>query len=87
MPFGSTVRIMTGWGISLRNAVTWMLPIRKNPGSLYQRYREYSIQNGEFTRQIGDFVAALENAGYNRRKTKAGKFFYGLKLKDGQDFL
>lgn len=56
-------------------------------GELYQRYREYSIQNGEFTRQIGDFVAALENAGYNRRKTKAGKFFYGLKLKDGQDFL
>lgn len=56
-------------------------------GELYQRYREYAIQNGDFTRPNGDFNAALENAGFNKRKTKKGAFFYGLKLKEGQDFL
>ena len=56
-------------------------------GELYQRYREYAVQNGEYTRQVGDFISALENAGFARKKTKNGKFFYGLKLKEGQDFL
>ena len=83
MPFGSTVRL----GHFLEECCDMDASYTEKSGELYQRYREYSIQNGEFTRQIGDFVAALENAGYNRRKTKAGKFFYGLKLKDGQDFL
>lgn len=56
-------------------------------GELYQKYREYAIQNGDFTRPNGDFNAALENAGFVKRKTKKGAFFYGLKLKEGQDFL
>jgi len=56
-------------------------------GELYQAYRAYAVQNGEFTRQNGDFNSALENAGFSKRKTKKGAFFYGLKLKEGQDFL
>jgi P4 family phage/plasmid primase-like protien len=56
-------------------------------GELYQKYREYAIQNGDFTRPNGDFNAALENAGFSKHKTKKGAFFYGLKLKEGQDFL
>lgn len=56
-------------------------------GELYQKYREYAVQNGEFTRSKGDFNAGLENAGYRRRKTNTGAFIYGLKLKEGQDFL
>ena len=56
-------------------------------GELYQAYRAYAVQNGEFTRQNGDFYSALENAGFSKRKTKKGAFFYGLKLKEGQDFL
>ncbi len=56
-------------------------------GELYQRYREYAAQNGEFTRQNGDFNAALENAGFPKRKTNKGAFIYGLKLKEGQDFV
>lgn len=56
-------------------------------GALYQKYREYAANNGEFTRQNGDFNSALENAGFSKRKTKKGAFFYGLKLKEGQDFL
>lgn len=56
-------------------------------GELYQKYREYAAQNGEFTRQNGDFNAALENAGFPKRKTNKGAFIYGLKLKEGQDFV
>ena len=56
-------------------------------GELYQKYREYAAQNGEFTRQNGDFNSALENAGFSKRKTNKGAFIYGLKLKEGQDFL
>ena len=56
-------------------------------GELYQKYREYAANNGEFTRQNGDFNSALENAGFSKRKTKKGAFFYGLKLKEGQDLL
>lgn len=56
-------------------------------GELYQAYRAYAVQNGEFTRQNGDFNSALENAGFCKRKTNKGAFFYGLKLKEGQDFL
>ncbi len=56
-------------------------------GELYQKYREYAAQNGEFTRSNGDFYAALEKAGFTRRKTNKGSFVYGLKLKDGMDFL
>lgn len=56
-------------------------------GELYQKYREYAVSNGEFTRQNGDFNSALENAEFSKRKTKKGAFFYGLKLKEGQDFL
>ena len=55
-------------------------------GELYQKYREFAAQNGEFTRQNGDFNAALENAGFVKRKTNKGAFFYGLRLKAGQDF-
>ena len=56
-------------------------------GELYQRYREYAAQNGEFTRNKGDFYSALENAGFRKRKTKTGTLVYGLRLMEGQDFL
>lgn len=63
------------------------LAFTEKSGELYQKYREYAANNGEFTRQNGDFNSALENAGFSKRKTKKGAFFYGLKLKEGQDFL
>ena len=56
-------------------------------GDLYQRYREYSTKNGEYIRQVGDFNAGMEMAGFNRHKTKKGTFFYGLRLKNSDDFL
>ncbi len=56
-------------------------------GELYQAYRAYCFQNGEYIRSTTDFYAALEKAGYKRFKKKDGMKVYGLSLKDGQDFL
>ncbi len=56
-------------------------------GELYQQYRFMCIQNGEFVRSTTDFYGAVEKAGYVRRRTNKGSVVYGLKLKDGQDFL
>lgn len=56
-------------------------------GDLYQQYRSVCMQTGEFTRSTSDFYGNLEKAGFQRRKTKKGIVVYGLKLKDGQDFL
>ena len=56
-------------------------------GKLYQAYRSYCASNDEFARSTSDFYAALENAGFNRKRTKDGSMVYGLTLKDGQDFL
>lgn len=56
-------------------------------GELYQAYRAYCLQNGEFTRSTTDFYAALDKAGFNRYRKSTGVKVYGLKLKEGQDFL
>ena len=54
---------------------------------LYQAYRSYCLQNGEFTRSTTDFYSAIEKAGFVRRKTRSGIMVHGLSLKEGQDFL
>lgn len=50
-------------------------------GELYTAYRAYCQQMNEYTRSTTDFYGALEKAGFDRRKRKAGYFIYGLKLK------
>ena len=56
-------------------------------GDLYQQYRFSCMANGEYVRSTSDFYGALEKAGYCKRKSNKGSFVYGLKLKEGQDFL
>lgn len=56
-------------------------------GDLYQQYRIVCMQTGEYTRSTSDFYGNLEKAGFTRRKTNKGHFVFGLKLKEGQDFL
>lgn len=60
---------------------------KQKSGELYQKYREYSIRTGEYTRSTTDFYTAIEKAGFVRRKTNSGVMVQGLKLKEGQDFL
>ena len=56
-------------------------------GELYQQYRAYCIQNGEFIRSTTDFYAAIEKIGCVRRKTNKGIMVQGVKLKTGNDFI
>lgn len=56
-------------------------------GELYQQYRAYCIQNGEYTRSTTDFYAAVEKLGFYRHKTNKGSMVTGVKLKTGSDFI
>ncbi len=56
---------------------------REKSGCLYQEYREYCVSNGEWARGTTDFYAALEQAGYEKKKNKSGSYLFGLRLKPG----
>lgn len=58
---------------------------QQKSGEFYQEYRSYCARTGEYTRSTTDFYAALENAGFERKKTKAGIIVLGIRLKS--DFL
>ena len=52
------------------------------------KYSAYCLQNLEYTRSTTDFYAALNQAGYERKRTNKGNFIMGLSLKaDDDDFL
>ena len=55
-------------------------------GELYQQYRAYCIQNGEYVRSTTDFYNAVEKAGYPKRRQNTGMFVIGLRLKAGRIF-
>lgn len=59
---------------------------QEKSGELYGAYRTYCQQMNEYTRSTSDFYAALENAGFARRRTKMGRFVTGLQVKVS-DFL
>ncbi len=50
-------------------------------GDLYTAYRAYCTRTGEYTRSTTDFYAAIDLAGFTRRRTEKGRFVYGLRLK------
>lgn len=50
-------------------------------GELYTEYRAYCQRTGEYTRSTTDFYAALDLAGFTRKKTEKGRFVIGLRLK------
>ena len=60
--------------------------LKEKSGSLYQQYRAFSTENGEYVRSTTDFYSALEGAGFERKRLKEGRMVLGLKLKAGQDF-
>lgn len=55
-------------------------------GILYEVYRDFCNRTGEFTRSNNEFVAALENRGFERKRKKNGRFILGLKLL-AEDFM
>ena len=51
-------------------------------GELYDAYRAYSLNSKEYVRGTADFYSALEIVGFEKIKTKQGRFVKGLKLKE-----
>lgn len=47
---------------------------------LYDAYRSWAMGRGEYVRSTGDFYAAVEKAGYRRRRTARARFVDGLAL-------
>lgn len=50
-------------------------------GELYQEYRNYCQARGEFARSTTDFYAALEAAGFEKKRSKSVRCIVGLRLK------
>ena len=54
-------------------------------GEVYNAYRSYCMQVGEYIRGTTDFYTALECAGFDRKRSKSARMLLGLQLKS--DFL
>lgn len=54
-------------------------------GEFYNTYRSYCMQMGEYTRSTTDFYTAIEQAGFEKRRTRTGILVFGLRLKS--DFM
>jgi putative DNA primase/helicase len=52
---------------------------------VYNEYRIFCAQVGEFTRSTTDFYTALESIGFERFRDRKGRYIKGLKLKS--DFI
>ncbi|MCR5487431.1 MAG: DUF5906 domain-containing protein [Lachnospiraceae bacterium] len=56
-------------------------------GEFYKAYRTFCFQTGDYIRDSATFYAAVEQAGFIRRRTNKGKFIHGLRLKEDDDDL
>lgn len=54
-------------------------------GDVYNAYRSYCMQVGDYIRNTTDFYTALECAGFERKRSKSARLLFGLQLKS--DFL
>lgn len=50
-------------------------------GDFYYAYRDFCNRNGEYTRSTTDFYAAIDLAGFTRKRTSKGRIVCGVRLK------
>ncbi len=50
-------------------------------GDFYMAYRDFCNRTGEYTRSTTDFYAAIDLAGFVRKRTSKGRFICGVRLK------
>ena len=55
---------------------------KEHSGAVYDEYRSYSIRIGEFARNTAEFYSSIASLGIQKKRTKAGSFLIGIKLKD-----
>ena len=54
---------------------------KEKSGELYSSYRGHCMNTGEYIRGTADFYAAIEHAGFERKRDKSGRYVKGLRLK------
>lgn len=54
---------------------------QEKSGVLYQKYRDFCNENGEYVRSTSDFYAALEQAGFKKQKLRSGQMVIGLQIR------
>lgn len=59
--------------------------LSERAGDLYQTYRAWAQNTAGWARPMIDFNAAVEQAGFERRKSKNGMYVYGLAIKSEFD--
>jgi P4 family phage/plasmid primase-like protien len=50
-------------------------------GEVYQAYRSYCNETGDYFRSTAEFYTALETEGFTRRRTRSGNLINGFRLK------
>lgn len=50
-------------------------------GEVYNAYRSYCMQVGEYIRSTTDFYAALEITGFERKRSSSARLIFGLQLR------
>ena len=50
-------------------------------GEVYQTYRSYCNETGDYFRSTAEFYTALETEGFTRRRTRSGNLINGFRLK------
>lgn len=55
---------------------------KESSSSLYQTYRNYSLDCNEYVRSTADFYFALEKAGFERVTMSRKRYFKGLRLRE-----
>lgn len=50
-------------------------------GEVYQAYRSYCNETGDYFRSTAEFYTALETVGFTRRRTRSGNLINGFRLK------
>lgn len=56
--------------------------LNESSQALYQAYRGYCVETGEYVRSTTDFYSALENNGFKRIMVERRRRIYGLRLKN-----
>ena len=74
-------------GAFLEERCTLGADLTTKSGALYQTYRAYCMEMGEYIRSTTDFYSALEHEGFTRKRTREGSFVTGLTLRPWPDFL
>lgn len=54
---------------------------QEKSGAFYDEYRNFCQRCGEYTRNSADFYAAVEKAGFRRKRTKTNRLVLGVRLK------